>query len=523
LVSEWLVPIANRLPAILAFALLLFQLAVPWTVPYLVTQDGPSHVYAASILRGLLLHHRTSIYSPLYTIQRAPLPNWTSTVLLAVIGPLAGAAHTEQLFMTVAFVAGFVCWCLAVRVLGGGSGWTPVANFLYQTWFLWIGFFNFYLGIALLPLAIAIYARHECKLTMRRAALVASILAAIFITHLMAAAAAMLAVVTIGAWVHLPRRQWAQFGLVLLAAAPTVALGIWYVLGEDAALHFDPKIAWAWHEFPMHIFLTASGEDKQPLLWTAMLIYAGLAALLLKRHEWRSAKGGLVIAAAFLFLAYLIVPDRGLSGNEAKIRFSWTVFVVAGLVACSAERLRYVRVPVAILFAWFGFTNALATQHTAASVSNLARDYLTVTERMEPGSAFVRLRYPAPQVAGLYGYEGSGRDMAFHLDALAAARRHCVDLTDYEALNLVFPVIFKGSIEAGWQSSLWSFEGPDASAVEMLRWLDGNLPVRIRYVITVGDADPNMKRHLESTMRLVALSPGGVFRMYGANPPAAVP
>jgi len=530
----------NWLPAGLSFALLLYQLALPWTVPHFATQDGPSHLYSATVLWDLLLHHKTSVYSPLYTIQRSLLPNWTSTVVLAVIRSTVGAEHTEQLFVTLAFLMGFLAWCYANRSLSPGeSPWTPVANFLYQTWFLWIGFFNFYLGMALLPLVLGFYTQKEGWLTLRRAGALALGLLVVFATHMVAAAAALAAVLAVGFWVHIaipvvtganPGRRWLpasdrvrQFGLVLLAAAPTVVLMALFAAGAETAVKPDPQIGWAWTEFPMHIFLTAGGEAKQRLLWEFLMINAVVAALLLKKREWTSAKGGLVLAALLIFAIYLTVPDRGLGGNEAKIRFSWVFFVLAGLVACSASRLRVLRVPVAIFFAWFVCTNSIATQRTAAAVSGLVGEYLAVAGGIAPAASFVRLRYPVPELPERYHYAGSGRDPVFHLDALVAARQRSLDLSDYEALSLVFPVVYKSYIEPAQLSGLWSFEGPDPDSPNTLRWIDDSFPVPVDFVMVIGDIDaaqavrmgmPQMIDYLASAMRTVAASPDRLFRLY---------
>jgi hypothetical protein len=212
-----------------------------------------------------------------------------------------------------------------------------------------------------------------------------------------------------------------------------------------------------------------------------------------------------------------------LGGKEAKIRLSWAVFVLAGLVACSALRLRFLRVPAALFFAFFGFGNTRATQHTAAAIGKVVEDYLTVASRIAPRASVVRLRYSAPDLPARYGYEGIGRDPVFHLDALAAAANRCLDLTDYEALNRIFPVIYKSEIDPGQLAVLWGFEGAESEAGKELRWIADNFPVPIDFVLVAGEIDspdavrmgmPNLIAFLDSTMRLVGTSPGAAVRLY---------
>lgn len=521
----------KALPAVLAWGLLLYQVAVFWLVPNFSTQDGPSHVYGATVFWDLLLHHSHSPYSPLYTVQRYPLPNWTGTIILAFIRTVVGAWNSERVFATLAFLIGFVAWCRAKGALNPGqTPWSPVANFLYETWFLWLGFFDFYLGLALLPLAIALYAQKEGWLDRRRTAALAITLLGIYFTHVIACAAALVIVLTLGFWIHVAvpavrrdRPGWSQLGLLLLAAAPAIVLMVLFAAGADTHPAFEPQIAWAWQSFPMHIFLTAGHQQMQPLLWKALLVYAALGALLLRKREWASAKGGLVLAALLLFAVYLLVPDKGLGGSEAKIRFAWTVFIPAGLVAASASRLGWLRVPAAIFFAWFVCANTIATQRTAEAVSRAATDYLAVAGHIVPGSSLARLRYPAGQLPAAYGYGVIGRDPLFHLDALVAADRHSLDLSDYEALSTVFPVVYKSYIDPGRLLGLWSFEGPGPDAPTTLHWIDEDFPVSIDYVIVVGDAHfpeavrmgmPKTLDYLNGAMQLVAVSPNQAFRLY---------
>src|SRR5260370_18183629 len=61
--------------------------------------------------------------------------------------------HAEQAMVTVCSVLGFVSLAYFIRSLDPrGSPWSPILNFLLCTQFLWIGFYNFYLGMAVFRL-----------------------------------------------------------------------------------------------------------------------------------------------------------------------------------------------------------------------------------------------------------------------------------------------------------------------------------------------------------------------------------
>ena len=192
------------LPAILAFGLLAIQIAIPWTVPHFVTTDGPSHLYTAIIAKKLLFHQQP--YTSLYRINPQIVPNWASTILLAGCASLVGVLHAEQLMMSLLLAIGFFSISYAIRSLSPQAlRWTPLSNFLLQTWFLWMGFYNFYLGMVLVPIGIGFYARRKGKLTTRDAALLGLGLVALFFVHLIAAAVLVLALAILMVWLHYVR------------------------------------------------------------------------------------------------------------------------------------------------------------------------------------------------------------------------------------------------------------------------------------------------------------------------------
>lgn len=438
----------QRIPAVTAFLLLAWQMAIPWMAPHFVTGDGPSHLYGATILRELLFHRRHSIYSSIYTIQRKALPNWTATVALAATGAIAGTEHAEALFASLAILTGFLGLCYLNRALAPDeSPWTPVMNFVMQSWFLWVGFYNFYLGMILVPFAAGYYIKHTGKLTWGRTAVLAAGFTLLFFTHLIAVALALMVVGAVAGWMSIRNRAvLTDIRRLSIAAAPTLILTAIFVHGAKSSPKTvgDP-LSLLFRRFPQHIFLTGLGEwGKQAYLWPLALGYIAAGIFLMKKKEWASARGGIFIAAMLAFLAYLFVPDEGFGGSTVTIRFAWAVFILGAPLAASVYRLRFVRVPLALAVSVLLAGNLVATANAGRLLSHSVDSYLTTVSRIPKGATVVRLLYPAPDAPSLYGYQGIARDPFFHLDAFAAARQRDLDLTDYEPLTRLFPVAHKG-------------------------------------------------------------------------------
>jgi hypothetical protein len=488
----------SRLPAVLAFSLLFAQAAIPWTVSWFATEDGPSHVYNAVVASNLVLHHGHTHFSSVYQINRRVMPNWTATILLAAIEQIVGVDHAEKAMASLCICVGFFAFAYAVRCFAPGANpWTPLANFLLQTWFLWVGFYNFYLSM-LLALAIAGYYVHaDGMLTLRRGAVLAAGLVGVFFTQLLGAIVAIATLGLIAAWVHaiVPRvfrprvrLQWRQMGAVALTMLPTLVLTLLFARSSQPLDHSKNDWLGALLAFPLHTFASAAGlAGGQVYIWPAVLSYIVAAVFLMTRAEWRSAKGGVVLATIALFGLYVAVPDEGMGGAIIKVRFAWGVFLLGGLLAASVRGLRRFQLPMAIYIGGFMIGNLVVTSQTLSDSSDLIGDYLALAGQPRRAANMIRFRYSTPDLPARYAIEGIGRDPLFHLDALVAARCRCVDLSDYEALTETFPVVFRGNVDRGLQFALWATEGPGANASEQYDWLRARLPVPIDYVVVVAD------------------------------------
>ena len=486
------------IPGLLAFALLVFQVAIPWSVTWFATQDGPSHLYNAVVARELVLHHRHTPFASVYQINRRIVPNWAGTFLLGGIEAIVGADHAEKVMVSLLLCTGFFAFAFAVRSFAPkASPWTPLANFLVQSWFLWIGFFNFYLSMLLALVAAGFYVRGECRLSPRRTCVLAAGLLGVFFTQLIGAAIALLTIGCIAFWVHVvvpgvmrPRGpvRWKQLIPVAASMLPVLLLTSTFAFTSSEG---GSGTGWlnALLAFPLHVFATAPGANgAQYYLWPAALSYMVASVFVLTRGEWRSPRGGLVLAMLGTFGLYLLVPDKGLGGDLVKLRFAWGVFLLGGLLVASAHRMRRFQLPLALYVAVFLTANLVATAQSVADSSDMIGDYLAQAGTPPRGARLIRLRYQTPDLGAKYGIGGLGRDPVFHLDGLIAARCRCIDLTDYEAPSEVFPVVFKTNVERGLQFALWGMEGPGAETSAQLDWLRARLPVPIDYALVVANA-----------------------------------
>jgi hypothetical protein len=515
------------LPAILSFLLLAFQAVMPWLSVSFVTQDGPSHLYTAAVARDLLLNSN-SPYAAVYRFQPKLVTNWSTTVLMNVMDGLFGASDAEHAMATLCVIAGFFGFAYLRRSVDPlSSPWSPTNNFLLCTWFLWIGFYNFYLGMALFPFVAGYYIRHANAMNPRRTGLLTLGLVVLFFTHVMPFALALLLIGLAGVWVFgrmLTHGDSIRVAAGWLAAVllPSTILLLVFVRGSGQTTAYDPAIAWAWNSFPMHAFAASQGKTgEQTLLVAAMLFYMIVGLLAMRRNEWTSPKACLFVGGAFSFVIYLLTPDSGFGGDAIKIRFAWAVFVFGCLAASTVTALLPLRIPVAIFTTCF-LTATLfqAFRLNVRHVSRAVKAYEAALSTIPPGSTFVRLRFPTETTRKRLGYETVALEPLFHLDARVAARRKLVDISDYQALTRLFPLDHKPLISATQRFQLWDLEGSGTTGPDSLKQILKDFPVRIDYIVVLGDGTPAEKAaELDPNMRLIAVNPGEPFvRVYRRLP-----
>jgi hypothetical protein len=510
-------------PAILAFALLALQAVIPWTRLNFATQDGPSHLYTALIARDLLLHH-DSPYAAVYRFQPKLVTNWSTTILLNIADVLVGPRDAEHLIASLCVVLGFFGFSyLRKSIDPEASPWSPVTNFLLCNWFLWIGFYNFYLGMALFPFVVGYFIRHAAAMRARGAVLVSLGLVALFFTHVLSLAIAMLCIGLIALWraqTSVKPLLWASVSMLPALILLAVFIGI-----SGQSTDYDPAIAWAWNIFPMHAFASAQGRTgEQYFLVAAMLFYMIAGALAMARQEWRSERGAMVLAAMICFVLYLLVPNTGFGGDEIKIRFAWATFVLGCLVASTVLRLRPVQTAVALYVTCFLSVTLLQTWRTnVVNVSAAIRAYSAALENMPEGSVYVRVRFPTEATRKRLGFERVALDPLFHLDSLIAARRRLVALSDYQALSGLFPVSYRPEIPIAKRFQLWDLEGTGTTTEASLREVLKDFPKKIDYVVVLGDGTPperaaefqSILTFLDSTAQLAWTDPSKSFvRVY---------
>lgn len=150
---------------IFAFLVILFLIPI-WWFPRFPSQDGPEHLYNAYLLAGWW--SRPFLHS-FFELNRAPVPNWFSTIFLASLLKVVPPPFAEKVLLTL----WAVMLPLATRYAAGSFG--VARNQLYWLSFIFIysrffhlGMINFCLSLAWYLIIIGYWARNRRRLRWRQ-------------------------------------------------------------------------------------------------------------------------------------------------------------------------------------------------------------------------------------------------------------------------------------------------------------------------------------------------------------------
>jgi hypothetical protein len=469
--------VAHRVPQILALALLVFQAAVPWTAPYFMTMDGPSHLYNARAIARVLFQP-SSPYHQVYQLRSALSTNW-GTVLLFNVASLVSVTHAEALVASFSVVFAFFCFAY----LAGSI--SPLLNFLTFTWFLWAGYYNFYLGVALFALAVGFFMRHRDEFTWTRALLLAMLLVGQFFTHIFPAALSVLCILIVALWIR-------RIGFELLAAvAPVCLMLVTFVSRSEKGIGLM-KADWDLPSLTSRVFASTYGVTPSGTwLYPALVCYLVLGVVLLRKSEWSSVKGGIAVAGLTCASFTLLLPSKGFGGDQLNLRVAWLAFILGCVVAISGERLQRFAPYVALYVGVFMSIDIYhAIRLDVRAVGRAVADFAKATEEIPAGARVARMLYPSEKIATQYGFKGLAFHPLSHADSWMAARRGWVALSDYQPLSNLFALETRPPITKTQRDDLWHLETGDEAAEVGLKSLLQTFPGGIDYVIVMGSSGP---------------------------------
>ncbi len=432
------------------------QLASIWGVRFVPTQDGPVHLEMASQLRELA-GRGGGVLDRYYEINPRPEPNWLVYPLLRALATSMSWVAAEKVVLSAYLLALPLALAYAVTAVRRESLFVALFAFpLAANYLFHMGFLNFSLSVPLGLVALGYGLRHAAALHGWRLVILAAWLLLTCAAHAVSACAVAAALCVAGMWrgggadpTFRDRILGAARGLCgpLLASLPMLALVITFLAGPSRhAATWQPMADLLRRLLLLHVLVSFDRIELVPAAACSALLAGLVLWRLARRKGQRSGERGneLLAATALLTVLYFALPASLAGGGYLNPRLQLWVILV-GLLWLAAEPWtpsgrRAITMAVAAISVAFITLHGVAYER----LSRHLEEFVSVEPLLEPDSVVLPLSFvdqePQLRSMSLSGYKV--RPFEHALGYLACEHR-LVDLTEYQADQGYFPVLFR--------------------------------------------------------------------------------
>lgn len=450
--------------------LLTSHIALVWLLPYIPTQDGPSHIYNLVILHDLVNGGKE--WGDFYTYQLRAVPNLGFHLIAYPMLQFMPPLVVEKVFISIYILLMGISVPVFLRTFGRPA--FPLSYFIFPVifnfTFLW-GFYSYVISIPLFLLAFSF-----CWNTQKRSAVYRFIWfnligATIFYFHLIPFVFFIISLLSITIAETDHRRKIGNLLQLLIIISPCIILFFAYLL--DGAENSFPNLSYLLsfsRYFDLIIeLLSFSTVNFQAQMLPASLFMSSiffLGYLSAKEMYQRRLKGDEILASektlfflsSALILIYLIVPFSFGNGSMFNERFPWVILLIMlPLLGTQKEILSKSLCSItigSIATVFFAFNAVILCQQ-----SGKVKSFLSGLHMELPKGSYLMTYKAKP--AGW-----SRVDVLLHAASYYGLFRGCVDIGNYETDYHYFPVHFK--------KGLPEFPDKDKIAYEQatIRWPD---------------------------------------------------
>ena len=427
------------------------SLAPIWSLEHFPTQDGPAHLYHAHLIKNL--DQPGARYSEFFEIRREPIPNWLTQAIFSlffgIMSPLCAEKVVLSLYV-VGFALGFAYFLHAVRPQ---ALWLPLLALpLAFNRCLWMGFYNYCLGMVLFWWILGYFLRRQEHWRWRDTVVLMAMSLLIYFAHLVTFLLAGAALVILACGSPRPFRNLVRVVAAFIPACPLA--GIYFASGgfagaslgtrsiEDTVAKLRSGRYLSVLEPPLLMF---DKETFGPTIDT--LPWAGLPLLILTLSFFAAAMfvsgtelprrgrfASLFTLLSMIAVLYLILPDQlGREGGYLKQRFPPLLWLLVIAVTPEPKHL-LARAAFAVLVATVLIFHAALNFAYAQSESRAVAEIVRGREAMGANQVYYSIFAER--------YERLSNPLLHAADYFALGTGN-INLQNYQANRSHFPVKFK--------------------------------------------------------------------------------
>lgn len=412
-------------------------------VDYFVTHDGPAHVYNASLIVRVLFQEANA--SHFLMLNPELEPNWVGHFLMGIMNQFFSGNVSERILIIIYIISLPLTFRKFILVINPQAAWTSYLIFPFiHSFLLYMGFYNFCLGLAVLFFTLAYWFSPSAPLNIKKAVLLSFLLLILYFSHLFVLALFFLAAGISPLLDFFSRnktppsakKMFKQAGILLVICLPALALTLNFILknyseqtiGEGRP--FSELAEWILISHPLITF------KREGEILFAVVIASVTGFLLLNlvyavvRKQCSPSGFRWMLFTLIIIIFYFLIPDNAATGGFISMRllliFYLFLFVCFSTVTIHAVVKKFSVLVFISISAYF-----LKYHYDVEKIlSDEVKEYYSLTEEMNDNSMVLPLFYSDNWMHNnIAGYLGASRAL-FVLD-------------NYEPYKPHFPLIWK--------------------------------------------------------------------------------
>jgi hypothetical protein len=431
-------------------ALMAWQLLIVWLLPVFPTQDGPSHIYNASILYDLL--HGGKLWGEYFSCNIKAIPNLGFTLIAYPLLSVASPFIVEKIFISIYLLLMVIATHLLIRIFAPSSTYSLTIKLLsipvIFNFDLMMGFYSYVIAVPFFIISISLLWRVWNKSWTVRFFCnnVAGIV--VFFLHLIPFIFYLITFAIISIVEYRNNSETAKsLAGKFLTITPLLAL-VAYYLSENSTLAVPIDFSYLLSKtralylfFHLMTFSTVYFSPWQ-LLPGSIYMFAILLQLfaLVKGYASRKLKFTIeqkvmLLLAVSLIIIYFVFPYSFGEGAYFNERFPWVILLLLlpplVCVCVDAHLFSTVRIAAATAGILFLCFNTVIFNQQSTKVSIFLEGVAYSCTKSEGIMLYKTMHSGYPRI-----------DVLLHAPSYYCVFNGCMDIGNYAAKSKIFPVQF---------------------------------------------------------------------------------
>lgn len=480
-----------------------------WLIAHFPTQDGPSHIANAVILKE---HSQNELYKEYFQLNLQPFPNWFSHATMAMLLHVASPIVAEKLLITlyaILFPLSIFYFVDAVhpgKRLLGTIGFIFAFNYLFH-----MGFYNFAFSVPMYFFAVGFWWKHREEFGWRRLLILNAIFVFTYFCHMVSLVLALATIFLLAAMTvskaRLRERLWLPIGLL-----PSYVLPLWFVSGRS----LEPSQQRSFSVLFDYFMRIGSIVTYQQQLLVSLLLMGVLIGLVLytlahrfnlfgraeRRFQFQASDCFFVVFVT-LTAIYFFAPEGMSGGGLISYRLCLFPFLVL-LPALNQTIWRPLKYVFAVAITLVVLLQFQMNVEYYRKFSYDFDEYLSGMHVIKKQSTLL------PITRNRNGFKENRVEVMSHVVGYYAAATQGVDLNNYEAGIGYFPIRFNPASKAGIDRP-----DPDVIHVAPQELEFGKFAHRVDYIVMWMMApDDVIAKRVQQYYRLRFVSTNQRLRIY---------